>query len=614
VPQATTDAATDTERVKIAPALAPTTRADDAPLSTPVVESEDTFTAAGVVWKASERNVDRVEIRLRTGDTWTPWRNQDIVDGGNGLRGTEPLLLNDAEAAQARMYTDGDSAPKDATLAFVGSDVASEDAPVAKASVAKTSATSSGIGSSVTKPAEAKASVAKSAATKSTVAKAAASGTKPLRTAPASAKPKIIRRATWGANEAQTLDATQNSKLQAIVVHHTAGSNNYSTQAQAAAQVRGDWNYHTNVLKWGDIGYNMLIDKFGNVYEGRRGSIDSLPLGAHAAGFNTNTYGISLLGNYEEVQPSAKMMASLRKVVAWKSYEYKLNPNTKVTLTSRALPGSTSRYAEGTKVSLPTVQGHINTSYTACPGQYVIPKLPALRKNAAADVKKIEAATAKTGLKWSDKNVKDLYFQTKERSPIYSEPTSKAYKFTTTAAKARVTVTHHTSLKTWYKVKSGSTVGYMWTGHFSGTKPFAIANVADYYKQVGSSSTLYAGAGKAWGKASTVPKNGFVTVTHKTTISGWLRVNYNGKTGYIATSSFSKAPGFRLKDIADAKKTLKNTTPVYSGAGSHWTKLNTLRKGQKVTVTHATSRSGWYRINYASGSSTRSGYIWKSHF
>ena len=61
--------------------------------------------------------------------------------------------------------------------------------------------------------------------------------------------------------------------VRAGVVHHTAGSNDYAPQ-DSAGIVRSIYEYHTRTLGWCDIAYNALVDKYGQVFEGRAGGID----------------------------------------------------------------------------------------------------------------------------------------------------------------------------------------------------------------------------------------------------------------------------------------------------------------------------------------------------
>lgn len=195
-------------------------------------------------------------------------------------------------------------------------------------------------------------------------------------------KANIITRAEWGADESLVrCQSDQTSSAKGVFVHHTAGSNSYS-EAEAPGIIRGYLAYHTQSRGWCDIGYNFLVDRFGNIYEGRAGSIDKAITGAHASGFNSSTIGVSVLGTYTGSAPSSAAQKAVERVIAWKANTYGFSPTGSMTLTSGG--GGTSKYPAGQKVTLKTVSGHRDTSYTDCPGGAFYSRLGAMRTNAAA--------------------------------------------------------------------------------------------------------------------------------------------------------------------------------------------------------------------------------------
>ncbi|HYT26927.1 MAG TPA: N-acetylmuramoyl-L-alanine amidase, partial [Actinomycetota bacterium] len=198
-------------------------------------------------------------------------------------------------------------------------------------------------------------------------------------------QPPIVTRARWGADErirrAQPRYATA---VRAAFVHHTAQANGYS-RAESAALVRADYVYHVKTRGWNDIGYNFLVDRYGQVFEGRYGGVDRAVVGACTAGFNTATTCVALLGTFTTASPPAPMVASLTNLLAWKLDLDHVDPLGATVLTSSG--GATARYGNGIRVRLRTVSGHRDTSYTACPGNAAYALLPSLR-----------AAVARTGL------------------------------------------------------------------------------------------------------------------------------------------------------------------------------------------------------------------------
>lgn len=203
--------------------------------------------------------------------------------------------------------------------------------------------------------------------------------------------PKVITRAGWGANEGtRCMGPDYDDKLVGATVHHTAGSNNY-TEAQSAGIVRGIYQYHAQTLGWCDIGYNALVDKYGNIFEGRYGGLDKNVQGAHAGGFNTGTFGISMMGNYTSVAPSEAAIKSVGNMIGWRLKVAGIKPKGQIQMTS----GGTSytKYPYGTTVTLPTIFAHRDVGNTTCPGDSGYAQMDKIRNLAE---KKYNALTSGT--------------------------------------------------------------------------------------------------------------------------------------------------------------------------------------------------------------------------
>ncbi|MFE9174114.1 N-acetylmuramoyl-L-alanine amidase [Streptomyces kebangsaanensis] len=218
-----------------------------------------------------------------------------------------------------------------------------------------------------------------------------ASATGPAAPPSTAPRPAIVSRAGWGADESISPEEPgylPGGKIKAVVVHHTAESNNY-TCADGPAVVRGIYAYHVRQLKWKDLGYNFLVDKCGTVYEGRKGGVDQPVMGAHAYGFNAETTGISILGTYTDVAPSNAALTSVARIAAWKLGQYGVSPAGTATLTAGESGSNYTRktWAKGAKLSLPALHGHRENYNTQCPGNAYYAKLPTLRDWAAGPVK-----------------------------------------------------------------------------------------------------------------------------------------------------------------------------------------------------------------------------------
>lgn len=204
--------------------------------------------------------------------------------------------------------------------------------------------------------------------------------------------PDVVTRAGWGANESlRCKNPTIDDQVSAVTVHHTAGSNNYS-QADAAGVVRGIYRYHASNLGWCDVGYNALVDKYGTIYEGRAGGLEKAVQGAHVGGFNQNTWGVSMIGNYDTAQPSQEMIRSVGELAGWKAAISGFDPKgTDQHYAEFSFSGS--KYAAGGGGTFPNINAHRDFHYNACPGQYGYAQLGNIRNIAADKYQEIESGT-----------------------------------------------------------------------------------------------------------------------------------------------------------------------------------------------------------------------------
>ena len=177
--------------------------------------------------------------------------------------------------------------------------------------------------------------------------------------------PAIITRQAWGADERIRRDNPAIARtLTTAIVHHTAGAEP-ATPAQSAAIVRGIYLYHVRGNGWDDLGYNFLVDRFGQVFEGRYGGVERNVIGAHSQGFNTGSVGISLIGNYGQRTASVAARSAIARLLAWRLDVAHVDPLTSAPVVS----GGNPRYRKGTPLFLRAVSGHRDTGYTSCPGR-----------------------------------------------------------------------------------------------------------------------------------------------------------------------------------------------------------------------------------------------------
>ncbi|MBM4591443.1 cold-shock protein [Rhodococcus hoagii] len=398
----------------LAPPTAPSTAPGDIAAPAPGEVSPETlgatvkevtqdapFSMVGVTAADLQSSVTQLRAKLADG-SWGEWITPDLIDGSsNGKQGTEPVFVGDTNAVQILVT------PKDGAAGAAGT----AEAP-AGTDPTDPALRAPGAAEAPEAPAaEAPAPQEESDATRP-LGYTPAAVSKPLRQATLTANDvaavlinpgsgpqdanladiatptsvngvNIISRKAWGANEGiRCQNPTYDDSTGGATVHHTAETNNY-TREQSAGIVRGIYAYHAQSLGWCDIGYNVLVDRFGQIFEGRFGGLDRPVQGAHAGGFNENTVGIAMMGNFVNEPAPAATIESVGKYLGWRLKLANLNPKGQVTMYSEGT--QYSKYPLGQRVVLPTIFAHRDVGYTECPGSAAYAQMDQIRNIAAAN-------------------------------------------------------------------------------------------------------------------------------------------------------------------------------------------------------------------------------------
>jgi hypothetical protein len=219
----------------------------------------------------------------------------------------------------------------------------------------------------------------------------------------------FMSRSAWGADE--SLRSTNNGgywpeeyyPVQTLTVHHTG----FAADADPAVTVRDIYTRQTlsgdgkaGSVGWGDIGYNLLIDDQGVVYEGRYSGSDQFPVfnpagamvtGAHVSHYNTGNLGVCLIGYLDDAPATPAAQDSLVKVLAYLASVGQVNPTGPIAYVNQA-PG----YQQYTK-NVRGINGHRDWAATDCPGNAFYPLLNGIRSGAAAAMPQLVPLPPSTG-------------------------------------------------------------------------------------------------------------------------------------------------------------------------------------------------------------------------
>jgi len=135
----------------------------------------------------------------------------------------------------------------------------------------------------------------------------------------------------------------QRSLTNLIVIHHVGEVD----RDVSAAEIH---QWHKN-QGWAGIGYHYVIRKDGTIERGRPRDA----IGSHAYGFNRESIGINIVGDFEHSAPTAAQIESAAILLAELCNIYNLTPNAQ------------------------TIVGHRDLMPTTCPGQNLYDLLQTLR-------------------------------------------------------------------------------------------------------------------------------------------------------------------------------------------------------------------------------------------
>jgi hypothetical protein len=211
------------------------------------------------------------------------------------------------------------------------------------------------------------------------------------RSAQVTGAPAMIMRDQWGPGFTPRT-APSYGQVQMAFVHHTVNANDYAPE-DSAGIVLGIAKYHRDHNGWNDIGYNFLVDKYGQIFEGRGGGIDQPVIGAQAEGWNRLSTGVANIGTFSAVTQTPQAIDAIARLLGWKMTIHGVPCEGTVVLTSGG--GSTNRYSYGTQVTMQRIGGHRDGCKTDCPGSALYGQLPEIRTKSSAQAGIVPAATAK---------------------------------------------------------------------------------------------------------------------------------------------------------------------------------------------------------------------------
>jgi len=149
-----------------------------------------------------------------------------------------------------------------------------------------------------------------------------------------------MQRAQWTSHQPIIAQTNPMVRIESITVHHDGMSPvSIRTQADAADRIEMIRSSHVDHRGWADIGYHLVVDPQGRVWQARPINLQ----GAHVKDHNPRNLGILVLGNFEIQHPTPQATKTLDRLLAHQSKTH--------------------------RVPLSKIRTHREWASTACPGR-----------------------------------------------------------------------------------------------------------------------------------------------------------------------------------------------------------------------------------------------------
>jgi hypothetical protein len=139
----------------------------------------------------------------------------------------------------------------------------------------------------------------------------------------------VVSRAEWGAKGVQSRHGRMKLPVSAVTLHHTVTptSINPAKDMRVVEQV--------GMKRFGQFSYSYCAHSDGTVLEGAGRMV-----GAHTAGRNSTSFGIALIGNYDERGVTVWQIDAVRQLIAWLIDNGDLTPGVYPTAGHRDIVGA----------------------------------------------------------------------------------------------------------------------------------------------------------------------------------------------------------------------------------------------------------------------------------